>query len=608
MNDKFTNKNENEEAVSGILQSVAQNIEVNTDFQTALEKQLTEAHKPARISFMFSAFQRTMPTLGWIAALAFMILMLNWIIRSIAPPPVPAAQETATASQPRTPSPIATVENTTPMPDAEGYTWRGSRLYLSQPLPTSPAEASVYQLRRDQQVTLEEARALARRFGLAGDVYTTFNYAFNVDNYYFTDGKQGLEVYSNRRFIYTADLAKAGRVTQLPPVNNAEQIIRDFLSARGFDFPFKITPSDFFDRYSINPLAPDGLAMQYESFTFPPMLIQLDENNQVLSIDATLLEYEPTPLGTYGIISAQEALNILMNDNEQVGKQDFFHSAANPPPQEWYRQYPDNQIITIRAYSFSVPHLEAGKPPFITIDGVPAVGNIAGLAQLEPSTLIEATGEFRVESGIRQFNVESWDTNITEDYVEGTLRQEGDQIILTNRDGSDREYAIIDPPADLPLNTNIDTSLVAFSGVIQDGQMDWYYIQFYEDIMGSGGGGGGGGGLGFYQLNLSGTPIPFPTPTTQTSITGGTYIVQENDTLASIALNFGISVEEIAQANGLPDSNLIYVGQLLVIPGLEIASDQRVDNVRGFLSISIQRSADGSQTTSYLVFVPDQSS
>ena len=73
MNDKFTNKNENEEAVSGILQSIAQNIEVNTDFQTALEKQLTEAHKPARISFMFSAFQRTMPTLGWIAALVIAV-------------------------------------------------------------------------------------------------------------------------------------------------------------------------------------------------------------------------------------------------------------------------------------------------------------------------------------------------------------------------------------------------------------------------------------------------------------------------------------------------------------------------------------------------------
>ncbi len=663
MKDQTPNHKNNEEAFSEAIKSIAQDIEVNPGFQTRLEKQLMGAHQPARASLLFSTFNRVMSTLGWLAALAFMVLMLNWVIRSIAPPPVPAAQETSTASLQETPSPVSTRQGgiTTPMPDDAGYDWRGSKVYLSQPLPPSPAEANVYQLRQDQQVTLEEARAFAGRFGLTGETYTTFDYGFNVDNYYFTDGKQALEVYSNRRFIYTADLAKVRRVTQLAPINDAEQIIRDFLSARGFDFPFKITPSDFFDRYSLEPLAPDGLTIQYESFTFPPMLIQLDNNNEVLSIDATLVDYDPTPLGTYGIISAQEALDILLNDNEQGGKQDFFNSAANPPPQEWYRTHPDNQAITIRGYVFSNMPMDPSKPPFITIDGVPASGNTAGLERLEPSTLIEATGQYRVEAGIRKFNVETWNTNIVEEYIEGTLRREDDQIILTNKDGSGSEYALIDPPADLPLNTDIDNSLLAFSGAIRNGQMDWYYIQFYEDTTG-GGGGGGGGGLGFYLLNLSGTPIPFSTSTAQpgTSQSGveyivkegdtvfaiaqsygvtpdeivqandwlseehvlmpgrtliipgtestsgpGQYIVQENDTLAAIALNHGLTVEQLVEANDLPDPNQVYVGQVLLIPGLGSSTEQRVENVRGFLSISIHKSADGSQITSYLVGVPD---
>ena len=53
---------------------------------------------------------------------------------------------------------------------------------------------------------------------------------------------------------------------------------------------------------------------------------------------------------------------------------------------------------------------------------------------------------------------------------------------------------------------------------------------------------------------------PQPTPT------GQTYIVQYGDTLYSIALAFGLSVEALAEANGLTYPYTIYVGQRLVIP------------------------------------------
>jgi LysM repeat protein len=52
-----------------------------------------------------------------------------------------------------------------------------------------------------------------------------------------------------------------------------------------------------------------------------------------------------------------------------------------------------------------------------------------------------------------------------------------------------------------------------------------------------------------------------------TSQAGGqTYVVQQGDTLSSIAVQFGTTEWAIAYANNLPNVNVIYVGQTLQIP------------------------------------------
>jgi len=45
-----------------------------------------------------------------------------------------------------------------------------------------------------------------------------------------------------------------------------------------------------------------------------------------------------------------------------------------------------------------------------------------------------------------------------------------------------------------------------------------------------------------------------------------TYTVQPGDTLGKIAAEFGVTVEEIVEANDIEDPSLINVGQVLVIP------------------------------------------
>ena len=71
MKDQIPNFKNSEEAYSEALKSIAQGIELNPGFRTRLEKQLMDSHQPGRVSF-FSSFHRAMPTLGWLAALAFM--------------------------------------------------------------------------------------------------------------------------------------------------------------------------------------------------------------------------------------------------------------------------------------------------------------------------------------------------------------------------------------------------------------------------------------------------------------------------------------------------------------------------------------------------------
>src|SRR5258705_4355943 len=55
--------------------------------------------------------------------------------------------------------------------------------------------------------------------------------------------------------------------------------------------------------------------------------------------------------------------------------------------------------------------------------------------------------------------------------------------------------------------------------------------------------------------------VPSPTP-------AGLYVVQQGDTLSSLAEDFGTTVEELMAANGLTDANAIQAGQTLLIPSL----------------------------------------
>ncbi len=66
-------------------------------------------------------------------------------------------------------------------------------------------------------------------------------------------------------------------------------------------------------------------------------------------------------------------------------------------------------------------------------------------------------------------------------------------------------------------------------------------------------------------------PVPISTeePTAQPEVIAGPqqHVVRAGENLFRIALNHGVTLEALAQANGITNPAFIYVGQVLIIPG-----------------------------------------
>ena len=606
MKEPFSNKTDpKENEISEKLRAVAEQTHATPYFVSELEEQLRSRHRPKAASLL--TFRDLAPTLGWVALVLAMGMLLIWSIRTLVPSPQPAADETPThRAETVTPTPESAPEkDATPALETFGYDWRQSKLYLSVPLPQSPAEAKLYVLKDEQPASIETAQALANQLGFQGEVYEVPGGPGNTIAYLVTDGKQRLMVQSDLHFDYYADYSKFGFMSgdENITLEQAATVIDAFLKSHGFDFQYQVedaqqTPGTFF----VLPLSPDGLAIWHDHNIPARLEFTIDENQQVIRVSSYQVSYEDSG-GMFGIRSAEEAFQQVLDQSTMIhnGVLETMRSAGGDNASFWSRIYPDNQTITIFGQPTYYPAAIQGTSPFVSIGQWVVTGNVNGLENVDRATYVEATGQFITESGIRKFSVDSWQvTGAPEVYLSGSLRREDDQIILTADDGNNGQYVIKDAPADLPLNTSPTDEYLAINGFMVAGQLDWQSIQYYP--AGSGGGGGGGSGTGFYKLNLSGTPVPFPSPTAQADFQSGTgnYTVKEGDTLGMIAQEFGVTVDELMQANDLTDP-MIYIGQKLVIPGIPSGQSlvgQHIQ-VRGIFIVTTYRKEDGAQRTEY---------
>ncbi|MGE5072425.1 MAG: LysM peptidoglycan-binding domain-containing protein, partial [Anaerolineae bacterium] len=373
---------------------------------------------------------------------------------------------------------------------------------------------------------------------------------------------------------------------------DAEAIINSFLDSHGFSLPHRVEWSDFRNGYIVQPLSVDGTPLTYEHFSSPLLVVTLDQQGHVASLMAGLVDVQGEPVARYGIISAEEALQHVLEPGLVGGMIDGMN-AVGGPVQQWTRKIPLDQTRTFYGTVFTTQGVQAGQPPFVQLDGYPVSGQIAGLDQLPPHTQVQAVGRLVLESGIERLHVDSWmRAPVLEDGLGGKLERDGDQVVFLTEQ-NDR-LILPDPPADLPLP--YENAFVL--GTREGDTFQWKLIDNRMALQG--GGGGGGGGAGFYKLNLTGTPVPFPSPTAMPgpgAAGAGEYTVQAGDTLGAIAAANNTDVGALMQANGLTDPNTLSVGQKLTIPGA--AAPQKVEGLRGTLNITISKQPDGSQYVTY---------
>lgn len=62
------------------------------------------------------------------------------------------------------------------------------------------------------------------------------------------------------------------------------------------------------------------------------------------------------------------------------------------------------------------------------------------------------------------------------------------------------------------------------------------------------------------------SPTSSPAVSVDETVPGTAYIVESGDTLSGIASSFGVSIEALAEANGLADVDSLTPGQQLIIP------------------------------------------
>lgn len=75
-----------------------------------------------------------------------------------------------------------------------------------------------------------------------------------------------------------------------------------------------------------------------------------------------------------------------------------------------------------------------------------------------------------------------------------------------------------------------------------------------------------------YEITLGEKPVAeTPAVDTPIEITGNEYVVQAGDTLGKIAAASGLSVKEIADANNIEDADMIMTGAKLVLPTVDTA-------------------------------------
>ena len=539
------------------LNEVSQKITVPAEFEASLHEDLGQkwATRYGEASKRRFLPRRT----GWIVISAVFLTLL-WVFglpllfQNIEPvKPTAAAPAVAVATTPT--SNVASTDVQAPLQhlllsffgsNVQAQSGGGlaqPNLTLNTALPQAPNEIPVYAQRDSGPIDADQARVLAARLGIEGNVFTSSSET-GGKIYYVTDGMQ--EVWfidSAAHFTYLTDFGSgASSSFSNQPLAVRAKVAEVFLKQRHLlDFDYQVDEKLSQGNLVVFTRVLSGQPLLETDAYNPHIEVILDGTGQVNSVYYNMNELDL--VGSYPLRSAQAAWNIVLaNLNDQR-----VQYTINTPAMSvrhmlpaWNRGYPIGQVVDLYSYPDVLQSAQAGGQPWVSMDGFTLQGDLSGLIDavghpqdLSPEQKARiASGEvsekeamdwasfFHVwgetsknSQGVRTLLVEGWERSpMPDETLYGTFHIVAGQKEFITQKG--QSWSIADIPADVPLNT-----LVSVRGIRdehQQGVFIWSFIQIEPietPVPASGGsGGGGGGGPLIFSPDTNVTPEPTATP------------------------------------------------------------------------------------------------
>jgi hypothetical protein len=514
--------------LAGELITLADTIQPDPSFAARLERDLRQAAAKStivslkgRLSALWQSFSSSernlaMKRLLAISLVAILLIVIMWVsypllvpsptqtqVAVVPPstqttPPSPFSPLTPTVVPPTSQPPVAINFTPQPLPqqppnplslvDALGQGFGGSGLgnlpqglplTIETELPSSPAQVGAYYRQETSPLTLEAARLQANRWGLDAQFFMPgWMQSVTPDqldrSYIAVDGMQVLSMWNaelsfNNLSIFPVYEGHQYPQTTLPPSSQAVSTAMQYLFDRGYlNFPYQVDLSQYnYGLVNFYRLL-DGLPINYHAAS-----VKIDSLGDVGFVWVGLEDY--TSIGTYPVISAEEAWNILTADEQTDQRFISYYPTADGNPQFWGRVYSAGQPAQVFGAPIYLPPADGASTPYVQLNNLVLSGDISGLLDYLKSGqgYIHAWGEVEEVEGTRQLQLAGWEPfDEFGGYFNGTVRRTADGNFLELEDG--RQLSLPELPADVPA----DIPLYAQGGVVGD-TLEWFILQVH---------------------------------------------------------------------------------------------------------------------------------
>ncbi|HUV89189.1 MAG TPA: hypothetical protein VMY80_06025, partial [Anaerolineae bacterium] len=342
----------------------------------------------------------------------------------------------------------------------------GTEFVLSTTLPSAPDRVPVFQQPEPKPLTIEDARRLAERFGLQGQVYVQQATEVHIFNrlgtpvpparpatqvptvYAVFDGPRQVTVSgAGASYVDKSVQATLGATATLP-FERAAAIAEDFLRAHGLlDSPYQVEHDED---------APENTVRFVRLAEGHPVRnadvrATVAPDGRVATVSYPLLTLEPA--GEYPIRSVQDAWDALRS-GQPGGETRYTISREAPGPAAspftiWGQQYRPGQRADLYGPPIGFLPAEGDGLPLVEMNGLRLYGDVQALSEQQGGNL-HVWGQVRQEMpGILALDVAGWEviSQPLSQPFHGTIEVRDELVLLLREDG--QTFVLPNPPDDL---------------------------------------------------------------------------------------------------------------------------------------------------------------